>query len=340
MKRFSFIGWIGILLSSCSPATPPVPPAELPALIFPRSVRIDTSKIQSQESASGGSSAALVGSGGTFSEVIAAGADLADATNELLDAILEAIRDLSITISSTTTTFQGTIIDEAGTFNVKIDFADFDLDGDGDDEGCSGHTATLPICFRVWLDGERFMVGRFTQYPTETNPGSGEFRIGVNSDVDDAGEDLFVATVYDHSDAEDKTTELFMAGLQTFDPTTDAFLAVHIELNQEGPDATARKTVNANADTGSSASQTDHLEYIGRYLENADFWGGSSTVRTSGGATASFSDVCAVISTGNEASDPDSCEDRNIDVGGVAFTDPVTASDVAFPSDFPLSPTF
>lgn len=336
MRRFFFIGWIGILLSSCSPATPPVPPAELPALIFPRTVRIDTSKIQSQESAS----ASLVGSGGTFSEVIAAGADLADATNDLLDAILGAIEDLSITISAATTTFQDTVTDEAGTFNVKIDFADFDLDDNGADEGCSGHTATLPICFRVWLDGERFMAGKFTQYPTETNPGSGEFRIGVNSDVDAAGEDLFVASVYDHSNASDKATELFMAGFQTFDETSDAFLAVHIELDQEGADATARKTINVNGDTGPSASQTDHLEYLGRYLENADFWGGSSTVVTSGGTTASFSDVCAVISTGNEATDPDSCEDLNIDVGGVAFTDPVTVSDIAFPSDFPSSPTF
>lgn len=336
MKKL-FLGLL--LLSSCSPATPPVPPAELPALIFPRTVRIDTSKIQSQES-SASEGAALVGAGGTFSDIIASGADLADAANEVVEVVLDEFRSLSIELSTTTTTFTGVVSDETGTFDVKIDFADYDLDGDGGDEGCSGHTAALPVCFRVWLDGDRFMAGLFTQYPTETNPGAGEFRVGLNSALTAAGEDLLFSAVYNHFDPEDKATELFTAGTQTADPTSDAFLAAHIELTQEGEDATARKTVNVNADVGPNAFQTDHLEYVGRYLENRDFWSGSAIATTAAGGSGTFTDVCAVISTGNAASDPDSCEDLDIDVGGIAFTDAVAFSDVQLPDDFPAAPTF
>lgn len=322
---------------SCSPATPPVPPAELPsALIFPRSVEINVDKIRSGSGASS-LQAAFVGAGGTYSDLIASGADLAQSVNELVDATLTIFRTLSIPVSTSQVNYETSVTEDGQVFEIKIDFADYDFDDDGSDEGCAGHTASLPICFRLWINDTRFMVGMFDQYPTEENPGAGIFHVGMNSDLDDAGTDLFFGVIYDHIDSERLATDLSVIGNATID-SENQFIAAHITLDQDGPDATALKTINADADIGPTIAQTDSALYVGQFLEDENYWSGSS-VATSGGETVSFFNVCALISTGNEAN-RDFCLDLGIDVAGIDFVDPVTLGDVAFPVDFPATPTF
>ena len=188
MRAFLLILGLGATgaLSACSgggvpgdtnPAAPPVPPAEIPSfLTFPESVAINVDEIQPAE----GTSAlqAQVSEGGPLS-----------------DDIITGFEETELTGSSP----EGTIPPQ-----FKIDFADFDLDGDGVNEGCTGCTCPAgcdvecpeeadpsdlqPICVRVWAaregEGNFFpaLAGRLDLFPIrddpttvadESNPGRG-----------------------------------------------------------------------------------------------------------------------------------------------------------------------
>ncbi len=337
--------FLPLLLASCNPATPPTPPAELPsALIFPRSVAIDVTKVQSASGAS--SLAALVGAGGEFSDIIAAGADTADAVSDVIDEILAVFDEMEIPVGTEVTTFETDLAETINgidtVLNVKIDFGDYDLDGDGQTEGCDGHTASTPICIRLWVDERRTLAAIFNAYPTVTNPGAGEIRLGLSANPNEVGgTDLMTTVIFDYLDDEDKSTEFLSIGETSGLDEEDlpAFFSGRITIGQTGPDETAEKIINLTADLGEGEEEiTASLGYVGQWLEDDDYWSGSTDAMLDG-ATASFSNVCAQISTGNEA-DRDICLGLGIDVEGIDFVTAPAASDAAFPDNFPAAPTF
>jgi hypothetical protein len=62
---------------------------------------------------------------------------------------------------------------------LKIDFADYsyDVDGDGSNDSCSGTasiTSTTYACFRAWFNDTRFMIGYIQTAPTSATVGEGK----------------------------------------------------------------------------------------------------------------------------------------------------------------------
>lgn len=208
---------MAIAAGGCSsPASPPGPPAEIPALVvFPASITIDVSSIASTSREAG--PAALVGSGGEFSEIIASGGDMARILQEdVLEGFLFPFTQFDIPVGTAVSKFEGDIAPQGPDVlpqSFKFDFGDFDFDNDGSPEGCTGCTCPLgcapalktcpseaapadlrPVCFRIWIQRdpslpfERVMAGVFDALPTpddpetdqdEENPGKGRFHGGV-----------------------------------------------------------------------------------------------------------------------------------------------------------------
>lgn len=335
----------GTTVSGGNPAAPPGPPAEIPsALRFPSDLGIDVDTIASgSPEADTSALAALVGSGGQFSEEISFAADLVPILTQQVNGFLQPLPELLIPASTSTTTFEATFTPPPGPetqpaegeIDIKIDFADFG------GNGCSGHTAALPVCFRIWFNGERRMAGLFTKFPTPDNPGAGSYRTSAQGD-DPEADVVNIAVTYDHSDPFDKFTEIFEKGSSS-SGTETASPGFHIQVSQEGADATARKTLLMSGDGLSPEFSSDvtgvpaNIQYVGRWREDNDFWSGS--VATQNVDIQNFSDVCALISTGN-SSNQLNCLDLGIDVADIPFLDFLTLDDIGFPADFQVSPTF
>lgn len=337
-----------------NPAAPPAPPAELPAaLIFPVP-SIDVSKTTSASAS--GSLAAFVAPGGRFSEEIVQGSDLATQGDAILGVFLNPLTDLKIPVDPSFSTFEGPVtftnhVGETVALNAKIDFSDFDLDGDGVAEGCSGSTSPLPtgataprpVCYRIWVETEegaqRLMAGVFNQLSLGTNIGAGRYVVNTSALPTLFG-GLSLSAMYDHRDPLKKATDLFLG----YPGMTGFALFAHIFITQQGPDESAIKTLIMSNTFVEDPPLMDSFRSVGRFKEGADFWSGTIQAKgafTQEGLVESIADVCAQISTGNEVSRLD-CVDLGIDVFGVTFVDFATENDVSLPSsaNFPDLPIF
>jgi hypothetical protein len=346
----------GPTITGGNPAAPPAPPAELPSfLIIPESVAIPVTTI----GGSGGEIAALVMEGDNIGQFITSLARNAQQSFDLVDGLLAPLHQLMIPVGTNVNTFQDILFVEEDLLEVKIDFADFDEDGNGVKEGCSGHTAALPICFRIWLDGKRHLEGVFDHFPTEENAGSGRFRGVPEIDFFRKGGGAFLLAVfYDHHDsASSKSTEIFVgftegpSGEPPIIPENDSEFerTIHADISQIGPDESATKLVNASVDDQpASTDDTTKRRQLGRWREGEDRFSGSTKGRLTDDPlepVQDFSAACAVISSGLVIN-REKCLDSGIDVGVVGvdpgaidFVDFLTLSDVV-PFNFPESPTF
>lgn len=381
-KRY-FRGFLFILGLFCLQAcdngvTPPAPPAEIPsALVFPSSIGIDVSTLQLDPSTpSALSILSLVESGGEFSNEISNGANVTDAEIQVIDNILAELDALSIPIGTTVTTYETTEsrLDSNDAVEIvsyfRFDFADFDYDGDGQNEGCSGHTGSAPICFRLWntnqpstdpspfsSDFVRLMAGVFTTYPSKDNPGAGRFKFAIRDNSQGGaigGEDLLVGVIYDHIDPENKSSEIFGSGDvsvldesgsqgteeegggQSDDLGGSVILDGHLLITQVGPNATGIKTIKEATHYPDGESS----QYFGQFKEGDDFWIGSGTFETASELFLSdFNDICARISTGEEV-DTTYCTEAGLVTPETNFLPAATEADYDLPEDFPLTPTF
>lgn len=340
MRRFRFFIVISFLLflggcssaltpnseSAGNPAAPPAPPAEVPAaLVFPQSVSINVDKVRA--GAPGPSLSALVGAGGEFSNEISFGPNVVFLENSILDGILGPLHELEIPVSRDVTNFHKIIRVGDRLVALKIDFSDYDFNGNGVEEGCSGDTAALPICYRIWADGRRVLAGMFEKtFPVPGNTGAGRF-VGVPVDTDFDFTHV-PAAVYDHRDPLKKTTEMFIV----FPDEADTVFP-HALVTQVGPEESALKTVNVN-------SGDDVFRAVGRWFEDEDFWIGSFEDPFDASPDFDqFENQCAVISTG-AAAPPEACESLGLDISTVKPVRPTRFQDTLFPADFPERPTF
>ncbi len=347
---FKYFAWLlGVACFACAgnPATSPAPLAEIPAeLKIPQSVAINVDEIRSASGA-GSTIKALVGSGGTFSDQIAFGADEVTGINQFVDGILGPLSTFTIPASPNTTTFETTVEDGGATLALKLDFSNFDFDGDGKDEGCSGHTAALPICMRLWVSTpsiaggayQRRLEGVFTAFPTPQDPGAGRLR-GTNlfATNDQGGDkDPLFQVIYDRTDPLSLAAELFFGSGRSSLSPPDFDIKAHALTTQVGPVDHAIKTLflSGTTDLGGGTSVG---QYLGKFRVDADFWGGSVDLQNPSSHTA-FQDKCAQISSGNEVPIGD-CQNLNIDVGATGFLDFLNPNDILLPDDFPNAPTF
>ncbi|MCC7344529.1 MAG: hypothetical protein IT573_06285 [Deltaproteobacteria bacterium] len=397
MKRYlRLLPWLFLLslavsFSGClSSGGPPAPVGEIPAVVsFPESVGIDVSQAIGGGAGAGaalkGLSTPKIQTLDDFSDIISLGPITFNAFNFLLDGFLGPLADLQVPVSPTVKTFEGpmTFAPEV-VVTVKIDFSDFDLDGDGATEGCTGCTCPLgcapqaaecpsqapvgdlrPVCYRIWLrdvgrtEFVRFSAGRIDRYATrddpatpvdEKNAGNGSFRLGVTTGEATAPENLAFGVIYEHRDDADpafKSTEFFVQDQgfhpETGEPTQDL---VHADVQQESPrpglgKETLKKSVKLDMRSEPDPEEGPGIvQYIGGFLDDFDFWSGTFNLQeTDGSPRLSGENVCARISTGLEAP-RQNCLDLGIDVGGEEFLRPAQPSDVAFPADFPATPTF
>ncbi len=367
-------GVIFCFTACSSPATPPAPPAELPAaLIFPQDLTIDVQSILSDTS--GSSALRLVGANGQFSNNISQGAELAQSIGGVADDILGNLASLEIPISASTMTYQTSMNSNMGPQgstimqHFKIDLAPFDYDNDGVNESCSGNSASTPICFRIWYAStvvggtpsqgnfSPIMAGVFATYPTTSNPGAGQFKLHISDSFgadpsSSSGDEFFMEMIYDQRDPENKMLEAFGSGNTSLVSSTQDsgqpgsnqctnITSGHVRVTQVGPDATAIKTIAETSHfTNTDNCPTTDEQYLGQFKEGSDFWIGSVVAEAAEVQNeANFSDVCAQISTGNQTSSTN-CSGIGISVDDLDFISTATSNDYNLPNDFPVTPTF
>lgn len=342
--------------AGCSnPASPPAPPAELPsALRFPEEVTIDVSKLSDEEPGSPPalSALSLVGDG-PLQSAIQTGPESVLRVEGVIEMLFFFLNQLEIPVSELTTTFERTEtfvpeefedapegFTDVTTILMQIDFADYDFDGDGQEEGCSGHTAATPICFRIWMDDERMLAAVFSTFPAEDDPGIGKIRMRSPSRFQSLpGTEFLAAINYDWSDLENRSSELFATGALfqvgggPGELTADGSFSSHIVLGQVGPEESAIKTVQSADLLESQLLGSEQNLSNSRWKEDADYWSGSVDFRGPSGTSAE-TNTCAQISTAREVSQ-EFCSDLGIDVGDLDFISFPTDADVGLPLDFP-----
>jgi hypothetical protein len=354
----------GASCSSPSPSTPPTPPAEVPtALVIPSNLSIEVNEIQ------GGGPAALKSlTTSSLSDEISVGAGTIAEDNLLLDLLLSPFRDLSIPVATDRTTFEATLSfrNQVGdvflTADGKLDFSAFDLDGDGSDEACTGCTCPVgcqsdlascpseapedqlhPICFRLWLDGERFMAGVFDRVPTADNPESGTIRLTV---LNRPGFDLIgslLAISYDQKDPKNRSLDLMHFLKDMAFP--DFFARRHDVVYESGPAATAKKTARLQSELFEpnpgllqyQAQFFSHLDFVALEIIASGIFTGDSGL----GLDSFTPPICAQLSTASPAADI-LCSDLSLELTPGDFPSLPEMNDVQLPSEseFPQTPTF
>jgi hypothetical protein len=311
---------------------------------------------------------------GPFSSLILVGAQLATTTFNLdVEIALRPLITLDIPVDPGLTQFQTTVTDGSDPGTFKIDFSDYDFNGDGIKEGCTGCTCPVgcglaacpasipeedlkPVCYRVWFrpqgasDFTQFIAGVFRRLATrddpatpedEENPGAGFFRRATFGFSPDTQTQMGVT--YNHRDPTDARHQLSQVADRTEFTAQDGSKSVsltNIEVEQIGLDnpqdpLNLQKTVRATSQSTDPQGQSDVLQYRGRFREDADFFSGK--VVNPGGEVPLF---CAQISTGNAAMDAASCDNLGISVANLDFLPILTPADFELPADFPVTPTF
>ncbi len=361
-----------------SPAGPPAPPVELPSpivlkFVAPEDLTIDLSSISGDEEAYPNIMKAV----GDYIELdITLGPIVANNIyTTYFRPSLYVFTLIEMPVGVDIHTFETTIDIPAsadlgylsllvGPHNVKIDFADYDLDSVNGTEGCSGNTAELPVCARVWLDNQRYLAWVFDTFPYEAGDpnapgglattGNGRFRYYVEG-IPDEGMiigDIYVslASLYSEQVTEPRTKHLehFILAPQIEEGDDVREWRFHIVEDQQGPEETALKLINLNllrdyVKPNAENNDYDILKYIGRFVEGGDYWSGSNggeTYYMSGdpviGATYN---LCGYIPTFTEV-ETLNCDNAGISVGNMEFVRAATAADAVLPEDFPLTPTF
>ncbi len=271
-----------------------------------------------------------------FSEQVAFSANLVFFANTRLAALLGPLSTILIPVDPNLHRLESIIFVGTKSYIARLDFGDFDLNGTGGTEGCSGNTAGLPICVRVWLDDGtteiRLLAARFDQYPLPENPGAGSLR-GEDLTFGPVGSIFRIAANYDHFDPLDKFTDSFFGGLIEAPPApTEVFLPLRAFASQKGEDFSALKTSN-----GSQIDTTigSFAQGFGRWLENDNFWIGSFQ---SNDPPLTFTDQCVKISTGEEVSTTTFCQPLGLTTAGLGFLGFTTVDDLEFFDFPPLAP--
>lgn len=376
-----------IVLASCG-AGAPAPPVEMPSPIVLKLVEFDELQIDLGK-LTGGALTSLAplklnNPGQTYTDIGFNADRIKFYEEEILIPITEGIGAIDIPVGKNIHSFEGEvtftqlselILDTFfGTHNVKLDFSDYDFDGNGETEHCTGNTAELPVCVRFWLDDQRFIAWVFEEYPVrEDNPatdadertvGKGRFKIQLDN-IYGIGWEIAVQYGQTLGENESKGYDAFLKGtindnaLVWFageDPFKTKIWRTHVRVLRDGPEATALKFVDSNdlmeALFNNTTPMTAADKRTDRYVEGFDFWAGSFYrdlideygVKTGEGEQ----DMCANIST-QITIEPSMCEDvggRSIRIGvdplfpedGHPFISTPTEADTLMPADFPAAP--
>ena len=286
---------------------------------------------------------------------------------------IDGINEINIPVDPFKTTYKIDMIFSveagilAGFHNVKIDFANFDFNNSGsaDDEHCSGNTATLPVCVRLWLGGAPFIAGVIEEYPNSEieNPTIGKGRFKMRVQNFEGYKSLFAYNYEQIAADGSKNVEYFFKTEKV--PSSPYSIADfyeffdfelwnwHSQIFQIGPSDAAFKGLNlnsvlflANPLGGLGVGEVDS-KYIGQYVEGHESWSGSEVNQFvgSGGVldlSPPVTNLCARLTDFIQL-DEGECSNvggYDIRVDDKPFVELLQDSDVAFPIDFPSTPTF
>jgi hypothetical protein len=327
------------------PAAPPGPPAEIPtSLRIPKDLGLDLEKVQAalvvaSEGGTGPKSA--VAPDGEFSDEVAGLTDTVQFFTEALSGLLDPYNQLLIPVGTNIKTFQGVSVvqgeGELEFVEFKADFSDFDFDGDGKKEGCSGHTAGLPICMRFYADGEKQIAAVFTEFPTETNPGAGRLMgLNVTHGVFLFPKGDFLGITYDvHDPSEGRSIDLQLRENPANLEGGDRDLKFHLALDQQGEESTALKTVNVNFTMNDGGPRV--VQVVARWREDQDLWSGTIRREEPESGLTELTNQCVNLLTGDGAGRIE-CIDLGVDVGTLAFPPLPDETTLFLPEDFPEFP--
>lgn len=350
----------------------PAPPAEIPSFFkFPGEIRVDTSKINPN-----GSPGALLAQ--TIGEAIdiSSGPKGTGLIDRFIEVLINPISALEIPVSPDTAPLQSPISGELfENGEVILDFSDYDFDGNGTTEGCSGCTCPVgcttdglttcptqapadelkPICIRLWAKGQQtssapreenfvpFLAAVLNRLPTPDDPAtaendgnSGTGAYRISDEPSNPDGPTFIGARFDQQDPLNRLAELSLFGF--FDPggTDDPFfIDLHVLESQVGEAASALKTIQVTL--GESPSLTETGPTVEAYTGRflEDQNFWSGSILTNSGID--FSAACVAISSSTSTSQGN-CQDLGIDVTGLEFIDRARPEDGTLPADFPANP--
>ena len=370
MGRLGFTRYWGMLacllalLGCVSSATVPAPLAEIPSVItVPQDLGIEVGEIEGAGDVSGQIFGSFVKLQAIDSNDIELAIEIAvgfiEESNFFLANSLTIVNQRDIPVEVSVFNFAYSVAFEGQTFEVKFDFGAFDLDGDGAPEACSGCTCPvgcapaladcpseapesqlLPICFRVWINDQRFMAGLFDRVPTLDNPQSGQIRNLFPENFDGAG--TLMAINYDHQDPQNLLTDI-ASFLKDPDVGPDFFGRRRTVTTQEGPSAQPKKTPRLSDELFDS--QNSIMRFQAQFVSQLDFIALESipdgSFETGLGLVDITPPICAQISSADPVSQI-LCDDLGLALSPGNFPQLPELSEVAFPSteQFPETPTF
>lgn len=325
-----------------NPLTPPGPPAEVPtALRIPKDFGLNLEKVQGAEASA---SAALtlkyaVPPDGEFSDDVIGSTDFVQFFIDALKGLMDPYNQLVIPVGTNIHTFQGVSVvqgsGEANFVQIKVDFAPFDFDDDGVKEACSGHTAALPICMRIYADGVKQFAAVFTDFPTETNPGAGRLMgLNITNSVFLFPKDSFLGINYDlHDPSSGKSVEYLVR--ENPEHPSGEELEFHLSFDQVGEESVSLKTINFNL-----AGEIGAQQGVFRWKEDDEFWSGRihTTAPDESGLT-DLDNQCVNLNSG-DGLERSQCIGAGVDVGEIPFVSLPDETTLFLPEDFPESPPF
>jgi len=231
----------------------------------------------------------------------------------------------------------------AGNFSVNgqsvlylADFAAFDFDGDGNDDG-SGTAVTSPVAIRIWVDrGEgfqRFMCALISQKPSETDGGAGSIYVRPVAARGTEFNDLAILAEWDRTDASHKWNKAWVTG-QISDNYRFDNGRMRVDHRTVG-DVTG-KTVRATTKFAETPFGFDTFSVAGHWQRG----GGAMLIaaQASGGVTQlSFDEICVSL-TDRDATDAGLCDD--FDTQDMTPLDAADGTETDWPDAFPEAPTF
>lgn len=232
----------------------------------------------------------------------------------------------------------------AGEFEVngtavpyKCDFAAFDIDGDGIDDG-SGNANTAPVAFRIWADTgsgyQQFMCGVIRSRGSNNVPGAGQIYAHPSAADATVSEDVQFWLDWDHTDLTHRWNQAYVSG--TLSRAENVVISIgHGRIDTRITDLGTEKTGRAAATFSSHPlGVTDSQTSVHGVRGTADLLVEADIAGTD---PVSIPSTCitfpaGAVATGGECDAFDTQDTNLLDIP--------TVGQNAFPATFPSDPTF
>jgi hypothetical protein len=341
MKRI----WTSIMLSimgmallalACNTTVPSGGDDEVVAQFIPDGIELDIAEVPDE---SGKSKVTDRCTGlPQYDRTLRAGAGIIFAFHRFTDHSLALAAQIHNDITNAAaTSVSGTFIVNGQEVAYVADFAAFDIDGDGIDDG-SGQPGVEPVAMRVWVDRgmgfERFLCALVTTRPSTDNLGAGQMYVHPNAANADAFEDLNVHVEWNRTDANHKWNQATISG-QIRDE-------VAVTIGQQRVDVRTNVDTSIEKTIRSTNLFSDSPSGFGTYAFAAHFLRGGTNVLMSGETTGgtfnvNFDSVCLDLEGCSIDVSGNGC--AAFDTQDMSLLGEPTVGSADFPTGFPETPS-